>query len=771
MKNKLIQLSVLILLFFTTQAYANPIDKISFIGLNTSSESSLLEILPFKIGQDFSPYASNKIIESLFATGLYENISIVKNKNSLEITLKENPNIKYLEIKLNSGSGFSNWLKNDKSHFSDEELNTLATDNQLSTGKTFTEKKLEDFISLLESKYFDSGYYNVVITQNTQIDAQNRAGVVMSVAQGKRANIDLFSISGAEKISEKSLLKLFKIGEADMSLINYFTNKDDFDAAKLTNGIDLMTQTYFDSGYLDFQILNIESTLNENKEKISINIEISEGIQYKLGDVSFKGELGNINLDDLNNTISMAKGDVFNRNLIIENIQSLTDLYADQGYAFVEINPITSEFLNSVNIDFEIFLNKKTYINRITISGNTRTQDEVIRREIGISEGGLYSRTILKDSLLSLRRLGYFSDVQISTSEVEGMNDKIDVNFIVEETQTGSVSFSMSHSNNYGIAFGAGIKEKNIFGSGNTLNADLKISESFNKISVYFMNPNFNDAGHSVSIGAFKSEIDDDDVAANSYEIDSTGFNFGYGIPLQDDTRINADLEYSKNKIKCSSLFAGSTYESAQCANKNNDEFKANVRWSKNTLNNYMYPTEGVKNSLAAGVALPLGDYRYFNLRADHSSYAPINNSTTLKLTGNFSMSKGYSGKELPFYKRHFGGGSGSIRGFGNKTLGPLYPNGKAKGGEISILGSANLITPAFFFEDNEKMRMSAFIDAGNIYEKSSNIKLGDLRMSAGFGFAYLSPIGSIGAFISTPILKKSGDVIEDFGFSLGTGF
>ena len=556
-----------------------------------------------------------------------------------------------------------------------------------------------------------------------------------------------------------------------MSLINYFTNKDDFNASKLTNGIDLMTQTYFDAGYLDFKILNVDSSLNENKEKISINIEVSEGIQYKLGDVSFKGELGNINLNDLNNTISMNKGDVFNRNLIIEDIQSLTDLYADQGYAFVEINPITSEFLNSVNIDFEIFLNKKTYINRITISGNTRTQDEVIRREIGISEGGLYSRTILKDSLLSLRRLGYFSDVQISTSEVEGMNDKIDINFTVEETQTGAVSFSMSHSNNYGIAFGAGIQEKNIFGSGNTLNADLKVSKSFNKVSVYFMNPNFNDEGHSVSIGAFKSEIDDDDVAANSYEIDSTGFNFGYGIPLQDDTRINADLEYSKNKIKCSSLFAGSTYESAQCADKNNDEFKANVRWSKNTLNNYMYPTDGVNNSLAAGISLPLGDYRYFNLRADHSSYTPVNNSTTLKLTGNFNMSKGYSGKELPFYKRHFGGGSGSVRGFGNKTLGPLYPNGKAKGGEISILGSANLITPAFFFEDNEKMRMSAFIDAGNIYEKSSNIKLGDLRMSAGFGFAYLSPIGSIGAFISTPILKKSGDVIEDFGFSLGTGF
>jgi len=771
MKNKFIRYSIILFLFFTTQVLSNPINSINFIGLNNTSESTLLKIIPFKIGQNFSSDVSDKIIESLFKTELFENIRIIKNKNSLNITLNENPNIKFFEIKLNKGSGFSNWIKNEKIHFNSEILNTHVSENLLAAGSIYTKRKLEDFVLLLKSKYFEAGYYSVEINQNVEIDSQNRAGIDLSITQGDKATIDSFSISGAENYSEKELLKLFKIGEADMALINYFTNKDDFTESKLKNGMDLMTQTYFDSGYLDFKIADFQSDLNESKDKISINIDISEGIQYRLGDVSFEGELGNISLNTLKTTISMDKGDVFNRNLIINDIQSLTDLYADQGYAFVEVDPITSEFLDSVNINFKIFLNKKTYINRITISGNTRTQDEVIRREIGVSEGGLYSRSQLKDSLLSLRRLGYFSDVQISTSEVKDMSDKIDINFTVEETQTGSVSFSMSHSNNYGISFGAGIEEKNIFGSGNTLNAQLKVSKSFNKVSFYFMNPNFNDEGHSVSIGAFRSEIDNDEVATNSYEIDSTGVNFGYGLPLSDNTRINAGLEYSKNDIKCSDLFAGSSYESTQCASKSNDEFKANISWSENTLNNYMYPTKGVNNSITAGISLPLGDYRYFNLQADHSSYQPINSSTTLKLTGNFNLSKGYSGKKLPFYKRHFGGGSGSVRGFGNKTLGPLYPNGKAKGGEISILGSANLITPAFFFEDNEKMRMSAFIDAGNIFEKSSNIKLGDIRMSAGFGFAYLSPIGSIGAFISTPILKKDGDTIEDFGFALGTGF
>jgi outer membrane protein insertion porin family len=771
MKNKFIQLLTLLFLFFTTQAYSNPINKIDFIGLNNNAESNFLELIPFKIGQNFSPYASEQIIESLFQTGLFEDIKIIKNENSLEITLIENPTIKYFDINLASVNGLSAWIKGEKLYLSNEIINGHIEDSELSTGNTFTSRKLQEFILFLESKYDSLGYFNTEIKQSIELDVQNRIGIKLDISQGNRASIASFSISGSKQYSENELLKFFKIGEADMALINYFTNKDNFSDAELRKGIALMAENYFDSGYLDFEILEVDSDLDESKEKISINILVTEGIQYKLGDVSFKGELGNISLNDLKNTISMSKGDVFNRKMIIDNIQSLTDLYADQGYAFAEINPITSEFLDTVSINFQISLNKKTYINRITISGNTRTQDEVIRREIKISEGGLYSRNLLRTSLLKLRRLGYFSDVQISTSEVENMPDKIDITFQVEETKTGSVSFSMSHNNNYGISFGAGIEEKNIFGSGNTLNAELKVSESFNKISFYFMNPNFNDEGHSVSIGAFKSEIDNDDVATNSFEIDSTGVNFGYGLPLSDNTRINGGLEYSKNDIKCSSLFSGSGYESSQCATKSNDEFKANVSWSKNTLDNYLYPTEGVNNSLSAGISLPLGDYRYFNISANHSSYNPVNPSITLKLTGNFDLSKGYSGKAVPFYKRHFGGGSGSVRGFGNKTLGPLYPNGKAKGGEISILGSANLITPAFFFEDNDKMRMSAFIDAGNIYEKSTSIKLGDIRMSTGFAFAYLSPIGSIGAFISTPILKKSGDVIENFGFSLGAGF
>ena len=771
MKNKLRILTSLLFFFFTSQSFSNPITNINFIGLNNAPEESLLKLIPFKAGQEYMSTLSDGIIESLFETGLFSDISISKNQNNLDITLKENPTIKYFDFELDSGSGFANWINGEKLLFTSEILNDELNDSLLSPGKPYTRKKLDDLILLLESKYSESGYYNASFTPSISIDEQNRAGINLAITQGDRVRIDSFKITGSDKFTEDSLLKLFEIGEADMLLFNYFTNKDLFTEAEFKKGIDLLTNKYFDSGYLDFQILNVETKLDKPKEKISININITEGIQYKLGKVTFDGELGSLDLETLNGSLSMIEGDIFNRNLVIQDIQKLTDLFADKGYAFVNINPVTSEFLNSVNINFNVSLNKKVYINRIIISGNTRTQDEVVRREIGISEGGLYSRSVLRDSLIKLRRLGYFSDVQISTSEVKDMPDKIDISFLVKETQTGAVSFSVSHSNNYGISFGAGIKEKNIFGSGNTLNADFSVSDSYNRISFYFMNPNYNDKGHSVSLGAFRSEINDDDVAENSYEINSTGASFGYGIPLASNTKINTEIEFSKNEIKCSSLFSSSGYESSQCATSKNDEVKLNVNWSENTLNDYLYPTEGVSNSISTGIALPLGDYKYFNLNADHTSYRSISDTTTLKLTSNLNLSKGYGGKALPFYKRNFGGGSGSVRGFGNKTLGPLYPNGKAKGGEIAILGSANLIAPAFFMDNNEKMRVSAFIDTGNIYEKSSNIDLGDLRMSAGLGFAYLSPIGSIGAFISTPILKKDGDIIEEFGFSLGTGF
>ena len=766
MKNIIIKFICLVSLLFSIQGFANPINKIDFVGLNVISSTTLISILPVKIGDQYNQNTSDEIIQSLFNTGYFSDINVSSNNDNLTITVSENPYIKYFIV----NNIKSNWLDTQQRLIDSSSLDEYIESNELSAGNMYTKLKLSDFISLLKSKYTSAGFYNVQIEPNVEIDSQNRIGIDLDITQGKRATINSMSISGNSRFSEEDLLDLFTIGEADTILINFFTRKNEYTELEFNQGIELMMQHYFNSGYLDFTVVSVNTSLIDDNKKINIDIQISEGIQYKLGKVSFHGELGSQSISNLNELLSLKSGDIFNRQSLVDDIQTIIDIYADQGYAFVEVNPITQDFLDTVNVKINISLNKKVYVNRITISGNTRTQDEVIRREIGISEGGLYSRSVLRNSVLKLRRLGYFSNVQMSASEVDGIPDKIDLNFVLEETKTGAISLSVSHSNNYGVSFGAGIQEKNIFGSGNTLNANLKLSDSFNKLSFYFENPNYNDKNHSISFGAFMSEINDDDVMKDSYEINSKGVSFGYGIPLTENTRLNSEIEYASHDIKCGSGFSATGYEPVQCATSKNDEVSLNLNWSESTLNDYMYPTDGERNALGVGLAVPLGDYRYYRLDANHVSYKPLSDDLILKLTADIGLAKGYSGKELPFFKRYFGGGSGSVRGFGNKTLGPLYPNNKAKGGELSVLGSVNIISPAYFFDDSDNMRMSAFIDTGNIYEKTSSIKLGDLRMSAGVSFAYLTPIGAIGIYWSTPILKKSGDIIENFSFSLGTG-
>ena len=771
MKNKLIIITTILFLFFTTQAYSNPISKINFIGLNVVPESSIIGLFDFEIGQNFSGADSDKIIEALFKTGYFSNISIKKNKNELNISLKENPYIKYFDVELKDLNTWKNWLSPQNQLIEIKGIEKYIQDKNLFAGSIYTDLKLEELISSLKNEYISSGYYNIQITKEMEVDSENRIGIELFIDQGKKTKISSMQISGSSKYTEKELLKLFKIGEADNIVFNAFTKKDEYSKLKFDQGMQSLSNFYLNSGYLDFKIINVTSDLNDNNESMVIGIQISEGIQYKLGKISFGGELGNQPSEKLYSLLNLKKGDIFNRQLIVDDIQSIVDLYSDQGYAFVDVNPITKDYLDTVDIEMNISLNKKVYINRITISGNTRTQDEVVRREIDISEGGLYSRTALKKSISKLRRLGYFSDVQMNVVEIEGSPDRLNLDFVLEETKTGSLNFSISSSNNFGVTVGAGIQEKNIFGTGNTLNAELAFSKAYTRASFYFENPYFNEDNHSISYGAFFSQLTDDDIMKDSYEISTKGLSFGYGVPLTENTRINTRLEYSKNDITCGANFSTSNYELTQCATSKRDEFKLRVDWNESTLNDYMYPTDGSKNIVALDVALPLGDYQYFKLNANHSSYSPITKDLTLKITGDLGLASGYGSEELPFHKRYFGGGNGSVRGFGNKTLGPLYPNNAAKGGELSILGSANLITPAYFFNQGKNMRLSAFIDAGNIFEKNSNVKLDDIRMSTGVGFAYLSPIGPIGMFWSTPLLKKSGDTIENFSFSMGTGF
>ena len=300
MKNKIIKFVFLVSLFFSMQGFANPINKIDFVGLNVISSSSLIDLLPVEIGDQYNEQISNKIIEVLFKTGYFSDIKVDINSDNLLITLIENPVVKYFDVKTGSSSFWSDWLNTEPDFLNDATINEYIESNELSAGNIYTQSKFSDFVSSLKDEYIAGGFYNVQIDSNIDVDMQNRIGIELNVNQGKRASINSITISGASKFSEKELLDLFSIGEADMMLINYFTNKDRYSDLALDQSLELMNNHYLNSGYLDFKILNVNSTLNDNKDKLSIDIQISEGIQYKLGKVSFEGELGGQTAKNLN---------------------------------------------------------------------------------------------------------------------------------------------------------------------------------------------------------------------------------------------------------------------------------------------------------------------------------------------------------------------------------------------------------------------------------------------------------------------------------------
>ncbi|WP_428087088.1 outer membrane protein assembly factor BamA [Candidatus Thioglobus sp.] len=762
MKKTILKLLISASIFSAASAFAQPIKNIEISGLDAITRGTVLSYLPVETGDEYNAQISTQIIKDLYKTGFFKDIEVSQVDQILKISLLENPHIKYIDA-----------LNYSDKVIDEERLDQTLKSMGLSQGKIFNKRQLDLLIDELEAAYIAKGYYSINISKKVDIDAQNRVSIELDFNEGKVAKINSMKITGGNIHDEDTLLNLFEIGEADFYLMNYFTEKDYYSKIALDAGIEAMKSLYVNEGYLDFKTIKAQTQLSDDKKSIDIDIQISEGEQYKIGTIDFKGDLLNQSIANLNELLNVKKDDIFKRKEVIEGVQAITDIFTDQGYAFAKIDAITKEnqTAHTIDLTIDITLNKKVYVNRISIVGNTRTQDEVIRREIGINEGGLYSNTELDESIKNLKRLGFFSDVKMEVSKLKDFDDKINLHFSVEETKTGSFTIGLSHSSSTGPSFNLGIQENNFLGTGNTLNAAFSNSAAVQEISVYFSDPYFTEDGHSISYGIFSKSLDGDELDISSYKIDETGFSLGYGIPITKETRIGADIRVSSRDIECSSTFASAGFEQAQCANGDETEVKANINWSNNTLDSFNYPTEGNKNNLSFDLTLPIADFQYYKFDASHKSYYPLSDDITWKVNSSLGFAQGYGGKDLPFFKRYYGGGSSSVRGFDFNSLGATYADGSAKGGEFSLLAGTSIISPLTFLDDSKNMRMSVFIDAGSVEQDISNASFDEMRISAGVAFSWLTPVGPLGIYAAKPLIKKPNDKTKTIEFTLGTSF
>jgi len=763
MKNFLYSLPLFLFVFSVNAlANTNEIKAIKVDGLDTVSRGTVLAYLPVEIGDDLNLQTLEQLKTSLKSTNLFADIKVNIIENVLEISVKENPTIKYFEIK-----GF----KEDKV-ISENIVEQIRKNYDLKNGKVLINSNLENALLDLKNLYISNAFYDTNISIKSHLDNLNRVGIEVIIDESSQYLINTIKISGNDQFSTEDLLDLFEMGPPDFFMLNYFTENDHFSKNKFDSGIEKLKSLYLSNGYLDFKIINQRIINNNDTKKIDITIEIDEGNQYRIGAINFTGDLLDYKKESLLSFFDLKVDDVFERKKIVSSINNIQKDFQNRGYAFVSIDSSVkqSKKANTLDLIVKIDPDSRIFINRIEISGNTRTQDDVIRRKLKILEGQLYTVDYINESVRSVKRLGFFSDVDYKILRHANNSDKVDIKIEVTETKTGEFSIGLSHSNSTGAALNAGISQKNIFGTGNTLNAALSNSSAVDEISFYFLDPYYNNLGHSISYGLFNRSLDAANIDTASYTLDESGFNFGYGVPTSEFSKIFGELRASNVSLTCGTELAG--YEASDCSENDNLDINLSLTYNFDTRNDHFFATNGSSSNIKSVIGGPFGDYKYIKLEASHNNYSPIFDDKVFKFSSRVNVGSGYGGENLPFYKRYFEGGSSSVRGFDFNSLGAKYSNEKPKGGELSFLTSVGIASQLDFTGiENKNIRVIGFIDAGGISEKVSSFEADDIRSSVGLQFSWITPIGPIGMHIAEPIIKKSDDKTKTFSFELGSTF
>jgi len=752
----------LLILLSSFLAHAEKVNEIIFNGLNTISRGTVLNYLPIETGDEFDKDIAQKILSELYSTDFFFDIGLNFSKNVLTLTFVENPTIKYFDFK-----GY----ENDKV-INEDIVDKIKKNYSMLPGKIYSQETVEKLLLEIKNLYELNAFYNSRFEVKSELDDKNRIGIEIIFDEGDRALIGSVEISGNSKFETDELLNILDMGPADFFIINYFTEKDNFSRNEFNNALEKIKSKYLAEGYLDFKFDKAKVSLDDKTNKLAISIDLNEGTQYKLSSIEFNGNFLNFTEKKLRSLFDIQDGDFFKRKKITNGINNITEKFKELGYAFAKVDStlIYDKDSSGLRLIVNIAPEKRVYINRIEISGNHTTQDDVIRREMVINENQIFSSDHISESIKKIRRLGYFSNVKYEVKKLSSSDDKVDVLIEVVETKTGEISIGLSHSNSTGAAINAGISQSNILGTGNILRANFSNSDAIKETSIYFEDPYFNKENHSISYGFFNKTLDASNIDTSSYIFDESGLSFGYGVPTSDASRISGEYKLSFLDLTCGSELK--TYESEQCSSSDDLDSTISLKFVSNTLNDFYFPSNGSKTELRYELGVPFSDFQYQKIDTSHKVYSPILSNKVFKFSTKANLISPYASDKVPFFKRYFGGGASSVRGFDFNSLGTKYQNGKPKGGEFSLLSSIALGSNVDIIGiDNKNMRISGFIDAGTVSEKFEDFDINDVRSSVGIQFTWLTPIGPIGFNLAQPIIKKSGDATETFSFELGTSF
>ena len=726
-------------------------------GIQRIEAGTVFSYLPVKVGETMTDEKAATAIKTLFATGFFKDVRLEVQRDVLIVVVEERPAVSQIDFIGNK-------------EFDKEALRKGLREIGLAEGRSFDKALLDQGEQEIKRQYLARGRYGAsVVTTVTPLE-RNRVGVSFSINEGDVTKIHEINIIGNRAFKEKDLLPLFVLQPPGW--LTWYTKNDQYSKQKLSGDMESLRSFYLNNGYLEFNIDSTQVSITPDKKDIYITINITEGDKYTVSDVKLGGEML-LPEAELRGLVQLKPGETFSRQRLTESTKKITDRLGNEGYAFANANavPELDKAAKRVALTIMIDPGRRVYVRRINITGNTRSRDEVIRREMRQLEGAYYDSDKIQKSKQRLDRLTYFTEVNVETPAVPGTSDQVDVDFKVKEKPTGAVTVGAGFSSTEKLILSGSITQQNIFGSGKHVTVQVSTSKINRNISLSYTDPYYTVDGVSRGFDIYDRRTDASLLGLGYYTTNTLGGGVRFGVPLTEVDNLGFGLGAEDTKIGVNSTSPQRYQDFVNIFGNTNTAIPGTMGWVRDQRDNALLPTKGtiIRANLEAG--LPGGTLKYYKLTQQVQWYYPLSRTYTLMLNGELGAANGIGGKPLPFYKNYYAGGVTSVRGYDSYSLGPRDNLNSILGGNKRVVGNAEVLFPIPGSGVDRSMRLSVFLDAGQVYGADQKLNFSDLRYSTGVSFIWVSPLGPLKFSYGKPLNAKPEDKIQHLQFQLGQVF
>lgn len=701
---------LVLMLSCAVQAQTFRVSDIRVEGLQRVSAGTVFSALPIRVGDVLNQGDIQNATRELFKVGYFSDVEIKRDGDVLVLVIKERPAINSIELKGNKAIKTENLMDSLK-------------DNNLSEGQIFQRATLEGITQALQREYVNQGRYGASVNIEIEDMPRNQVKVLVKIDEGSPSRIKQINIVGNQSYTEEELIDLFELKTSGMW--SWITGNDKYNKEKMKGDLERLESWYMDRGYLNFKIDSSQISLSPDKAKIFITINITEGDIYKVSDIDLAGDPA-IDERIIRAMILMRKEQIFSQILMTTSEEYITKRLGNEGYTFAKVEGLTerNDEDKTVKITFFIEPGKRAYVNRINFRGNTKTIDEVLRREMRQMEGGSANTAQIEHSKVRLERLGFFKEVKVDNKEVPGTSDQIDVEYTVEEQPSGSMGLQIGYAQYSGLMFSASIQQTNWFGTGKQVGFSFSHNKYQTAYNFNYNDPYFTPDGVSRGVSLYYTSSDWGQYNITPYSTNVYGGKLNFGYPISDIERIGFDIGLRSLEVEATGyssqeiirtpfwrdpnygitgyITQSENYDLSRRLNQGIDfpngsyelkpftedmlgplgfldiygdtfnDAQASVYWQRSTLNRGILANRGSSQQLGFELSLPGGDLQYYKFDYNGQLFVPLTRALTLRLHTRLGYAAAYGDLEkLPFFEHYYAGGFGSVRGFERNTLGP----------------------------------------------------------------------------------------------------